>query len=91
MTYVTIDELIARFGQDELLELTDRAGEGVLDDQIVEAAILDAEAEIDGYISTAATLPMLSRARRASGPCNHTRASNMAGASRTSGHEDGSR
>ena len=67
MAYITVDQMIARFGRDELLELTDRDNEGILNKTIIEAAIADADAEIDGYIAIAVTLPL------ASVPANITR------------------
>lgn len=58
MSYITIEAMIERFGTSELVELTDRDDEGVINERIVNQAIADADAEIDGYIGAVATLPL---------------------------------
>ena len=58
MSYVTKQELISRFGEEELIQLTDRAGAGVIDDQVLDRAIADADAEIDGYLGSRYSLPL---------------------------------
>ena len=58
MPYCTQQNLIDRFGEPELIQLTDRAGTlGAIDSAIVAAAIADADAEIDSYL-TDYTLPL---------------------------------
>ena len=56
--YCTQADIVARFGETELIQLTDRAAAGAVDSTAVEAAIADAAAEIDGYIATRYTLPL---------------------------------
>lgn len=51
MPYCTIDDLEKRFGEQEILQLTDRDGAGVTDQAVVDQAIADADAEIDGYLT----------------------------------------
>lgn len=58
--YCTQADIEERFGQAELMQLTDRSGAGVVDAAAVAAAIADATAEIDGYIATRYTLPLAS-------------------------------
>lgn len=58
MAYATQADLVTRFGEDELIQLTDRAGAGVPDATIVGRALADAEAEMDGYLAARYALPM---------------------------------
>lgn len=57
MSYCTRQNLIDRFGEPELIQLTDRDNLGVIDDTVLNQAISDADAEINGYL-TAYTLPL---------------------------------
>lgn len=50
MSYCTIDDLLQRFGEDEIRHLTDLDNSGALNPDTVELAILDATATIDGYL-----------------------------------------
>ena len=50
---ITRQDLIDRFGEDELVLLTDREGRGVIDDEVLNRAIEDAEAETAAYIQAA--------------------------------------
>lgn len=58
MTYATQQDLIDRFGSQELLELSDRSRSGAIDGAVVARALGDAEAEINGYLSAKFTLPL---------------------------------
>lgn len=60
MTYCTKQDLIDRFGERELIQLTDRATPpaSVIDDTVVARAIADATALADGYIGKAYSLPL---------------------------------
>lgn len=58
MPYATQADLEARFGVDELTQLTDRVGAGVPDAAIVARALADADAEIDGYLASRYDLPL---------------------------------
>jgi len=58
MSYATQADLEARFGVDELTQLTDRAGAGVPDATIVARALSDAAAEIDTYLASRYALPL---------------------------------
>lgn len=58
MAYATAAELATRYGADRLTQLTDRDGDGIGDDPMVNRAIADAEAEIDGYLAARYQLPL---------------------------------
>jgi len=58
MTYATQQNLIDRFGQQELTELTDRANAGAIDAAVVAKALADADGEINGYLASRYTLPL---------------------------------
>lgn len=58
MTYATQQDMIDRFGEQELIELTDRAGTGVIDATVMAGALGDADAEIDAYLAGRHTLPL---------------------------------
>lgn len=62
MSYCTQQDLIDRFGEQELVELTDRADPpaGLIDANVVAQAISDAGAEIDGYVGARYSLPLAS-------------------------------
>ena len=56
--YCTQADIEARFGQAELVQLTDRSRTGTVDAVAVAQAIGDATAEIDVYLATRYTLPL---------------------------------
>ncbi|EME69719.1 hypothetical protein H261_11814 [Paramagnetospirillum caucaseum] len=60
MTYATKADMIAAFGEVELIELTDRADPpaDAIDDAVLSAALAAAGAEIDGYVGRVAVLPL---------------------------------
>jgi len=58
MAYATLADLVSRHGEDELAQLTDRVGAGVPDATIVERALTDADAEIDGYLASRYAMPL---------------------------------
>lgn len=62
MSYVTLQGLIERYGEAELIQLTDRLGDGVVDSATVERAIADVDAEIDAYLCRVTTLPLAAEA-----------------------------
>lgn len=51
MAYATLNDMIARFGEEQLVQLTDRNDSGLIDTGIIDQAIADACALIDGYLS----------------------------------------
>lgn len=59
MTYAVKQEMIDRFGDVELKQLTDRTGAiDTIDDTVLGKALADADAEIDGYLVGRYTLPL---------------------------------
>lgn len=50
--------MIDRYGEEELIQLTDRTGAGVIDATVLDGAIGDAAAEIDGYLAVRYELPL---------------------------------
>ena len=58
MTYATQQDLIDRFGETELVQLSNRAGGATVDATVVDRALADADAEIDSYLAARYTLPL---------------------------------
>jgi phage gp36-like protein len=58
MAYAAKSDMIAAFGEEQLIQLTDRAQLGVIDDAVLNAALDSASAEIDAYVGRAAQLPL---------------------------------
>lgn len=58
MTYAAKANMIARFGEDEVIALTDRANLGVVDDAVLAGALAEADAEIEPYLPPRYTLPL---------------------------------
>ena len=60
MTYCTKQDLIDRFSERELIQLTDRTNTpaSVIDDTVVGRALADAEGFANGYIGKVYTLPL---------------------------------
>ena len=60
MPYTTLQNLTDRFGERLLVDLTDRAelATGVVDTDVVDQAIADTDAMIDGYVARRYALPM---------------------------------
>ncbi|MEN9671438.1 MAG: hypothetical protein RL018_1715 [Pseudomonadota bacterium] len=58
MTYATQQDMVDRFGSDELIQLTDRTNIGAIDSTVVSRALTDADAEINGYLAAQYSLPL---------------------------------
>lgn len=58
MAYATKQDLIDRYGENELARLTDRAAGTTVNDTVVDRALADASAEIDSYLAKRATTPL---------------------------------
>lgn len=58
MPYTTQQNLIERFGESEIVALSDRDGDDVIDAAVMAKALADADAEIDSYIGKAYALPL---------------------------------
>ncbi|HHO59909.1 MAG TPA: DUF1320 domain-containing protein, partial [Thiotrichales bacterium] len=50
--------MIDRFGNDEMIQLTDRSMAGVIDDTVLNRALEDADGEINGYLGSRFTTPV---------------------------------
>ena len=57
-TYCTSQDLIDRYGEEELIQLTDRTGTGAIDQSVLDQAIADAAAEIDAHLAFRYELPL---------------------------------
>lgn len=60
MTYATQQNMIDRFGGDEVIALTDRSNAGVIDVAVLAAALAETDAEIDPYLVLRYSLPLAS-------------------------------
>ena len=60
MSYATQQNLVDRFGESEILKISDRDGDGAIDAGVVAKALADADAEIDSYIGKRYALPLAS-------------------------------
>ena len=58
MTYATQQDLIERFGEQELAQLSDRANGSVIDAAVLGRALADADAEINSYLGRRYVLPL---------------------------------
>jgi len=58
MSYCTVDDLRLLLPEDELIELSDDGGVGVLDESVVARAIEEAAREVDGYVGLVRTVPI---------------------------------
>lgn len=58
MPYATLPGLVSRFGEDELVQLTDANRSGTVDISVLEQAIQDADGEIDSYLAVRYSLPL---------------------------------
>lgn len=56
--YTDRDDLIQRYGEAELIELTDRHRQGIVDEEVLTRAIADAEALVDSYLAPRYVLPL---------------------------------
>lgn len=58
-TYASQQNMIDRFGSDELIQLTDRGNLGVIDVTVLGQALADANTEIDSYLGSVCALPLV--------------------------------
>ena len=56
--YATLADMQNRFSEAELIDLSDRSGAGVMDSAVIDAALNDAKATIDGYLAARNPLPL---------------------------------
>ena len=48
--YANVADMVARFGDLEVIQISDRNLDGLIDDDVVNVALRDASAEIDAYL-----------------------------------------
>ena len=60
MTYAVKQDLVYRFGTEEMTQLSDHGGAGDIDDDVVARALADADDEINGYLASRYALPLAS-------------------------------
>lgn len=58
MAYASVADLVARYGEDEIIELTDRVNAGAVDAAAAAAALADAEAEADAHLGARYPVPL---------------------------------
>lgn len=58
MSYATLDDMIDRAGETELRQTADRNRDGIIDTDVVEAALLHADNTINGYLAARYTVPL---------------------------------
>ncbi|MCB1738711.1 MAG: DUF1320 domain-containing protein [Rhodocyclaceae bacterium] len=58
MAYCTQQDLIDRYGEAELIQLTDRAGADAIDTTALARAIADVDALVDGYLDARYSVPL---------------------------------
>lgn len=58
MSYATLADLVARYGEDELVSLTDVNRSGAINVGVLNQAISDADSEIDSYVAVRFSLPL---------------------------------
>jgi len=56
--YASVADMVDRFGEVEIIELTDLEHTGLIDTAVAERALEDATAEIDGYLASRYRLPV---------------------------------
>ena len=58
MSYSTINDLIARYGEAELIQLTDTTQSGTYDAAVVQQALDDADSIVNSYLAARVTVPL---------------------------------
>lgn len=64
MSYATLTDLMAQFGDREVIALTDRNNDGVADAALVESALQRASDTMDAYLAARYALPLASIPRQ---------------------------
>ena len=58
MTYASLNDLVERAGEDEILQVADRDDDGVADPDVIEAALVHADNVANGYLAVRHRLPL---------------------------------
>ncbi|ASG44414.1 DUF1320 family protein [Citrobacter freundii] len=67
--YATRDDMVKAFGERECIAITDRDLTGMIDDDVMSAALSQASAEIDGYLCGRYPVPWSDEPRVLVGKC----------------------
>lgn len=59
MAYASTEDMVARFGLQEVIALTDRANSGDVDEAVLASALAEATAEIEGHLAARYALPLV--------------------------------
>ncbi|CAN7258212.1 gp436 family protein [Brucella pseudogrignonensis] len=57
MSYASLEDLIERAGEDEILQIADRDLDGIADPDVIDAALVHADNIVNGYVSVQYELP----------------------------------
>jgi len=63
MPYCTEQDMVDRYGDSEMIQLTDRDDLGIIDSSLVTMSIENASAVMDGYIGSRYALPLINPPR----------------------------
>lgn len=69
MAYATTQDMVARFGEGEVIALTDREHTGSIDEAVLAPALAEASAEIEGHLASRYALPLASVPLLVAGIC----------------------
>ncbi|WP_410499703.1 gp436 family protein [Chitinibacter sp. S2-10] len=58
MTYATADDMVKRFGEREVIALTDRSFANAIDADVLAGALNEANAEIDAHLASRYSVPL---------------------------------
>lgn len=72
MNYATVQDMIDRFGELELIQLTAGAGASAVDADKIDRALADAQAYLDGFVGAVYALPLTGCVKPAPTPQNPT-------------------
>lgn len=59
MSYATLTDMVSRFGEREVIALTDRHFAGTIDDGVLSGALAEAATEIDAHLAGRYNTPLL--------------------------------
>lgn len=69
MAYATKADMVSRFGVHEVIAITDRENSGDIDEAVLGAALVEATAEVEGYLAGRYALPLASVPPLVAGLC----------------------
>lgn len=81
MSYATTQDMVARFGEGEVIALTDRENTGSIDEAVLAPALAEATAEIEGHLAARFALPLASVPQLVVGICCDIARYRLSGAS----------